>query len=151
VPVITQVGRFLDRAVNSKLPAVVQTTDSAIFNSPDSHRRAAVHTMLVDDPNRAISYAERDEILSENAYQFWRTIRRGDIRRQANRGPESPEHVAHGGSRTDATQIIIFLWAQHRMTRLTPMISTGFASEETSQIHVLLPMRTPSLTQNPNA
>jgi hypothetical protein len=80
-------------------------------------RHTAMHAVLVENPNPARGVTEHHQALTEQRGTQRAPIGFPDLRRRANRQPESPHHAAHRSLSTHLRQNPILVLGKHSQTR----------------------------------
>src|SRR5947209_5045430 len=101
-------------AFDVELPAVIDAPETAFLVASEEQGHPAMRAEFVDQTDPAVAVAERDEILAEQFDADRRTVRLGDLRRQAGGDPISPHRLAHRRPSADAGDQFVFLRWQHR-------------------------------------
>src|SRR5256714_3001955 len=101
-------------AFDVELPAVIDAPETTFLVASEEQRHPAMRAEFVDQTDPAVAVAERDEILAEQSDAGRRTVRLGDLRRQAGGGPKTPHRPAHPRPGADAGGQFVFLRWQHR-------------------------------------
>src|SRR2546423_13289276 len=101
-------------AFDVELPAVIDAPETAFLVASEEQGHPAMRAEFVDQTDPAVAVAERDEILAEQSDAGRRTVRLGDLRRQAGGGPKTPHRPAHPRPGADAGDQFVFLRWQHR-------------------------------------
>src|SRR6185437_9829375 len=82
-----------------ELPAVVDAAQPGLLVAAEEHRRTPVRAVGADQPDTAGRVTERDQVLAEQAYPRWRSVRLGRLLGQQRRQPVPPKEVAHRRAR----------------------------------------------------
>src|SRR5437764_3718840 len=101
-------------AFDVEFPAVIDAPETAFLVASEEQGHPAMRAEFVDQADPAVAVAERDEILAEQLDADLRTVRLGDIRRQASGVPIPPHRLAHRRPGSDAGDQFVFLRWQHR-------------------------------------
>src|SRR6266576_6037979 len=101
-------------AFDVELPAVIDAPETAFLVASEEQGHPAMRAEFVDQADPAITVAERDEILAEQFDADRRTVRLGDLRRQAGGDPIPPHRLSHRRPGADAGDQFVFLRWQHR-------------------------------------
>src|ERR1700676_2486420 len=102
-----------DVTVGVELPAVVETTQAALFVASERERCLAMWTGLAEQAELSAAVAERDELLAEKLNPHRRTVRPGNLFRQQRGHPVTPHQTPHRSVTLDTAEYFVFRSAQH--------------------------------------
>ena len=112
------VSQALPRDVEQ--PAVKHAPQPAILEPAVGEIGAAVRAVAVEEAETALLVAEQYEILSEQAHGNQRSLA-GNLLAQSRRMPIVTHQPSARRARSDTSDAIIFLLAQHRCRNLLPV------------------------------
>ena len=107
-----------DGSVNRKLPAVIKTADAPIFDPADRKGDAAVHAILIEHANFALTVTEHHETLAEQLGPQRIAIGMRQLLRCADRVPIATHRCPHRRSRAHSRQGFVLGHFHH--ARLLP-------------------------------
>ena len=112
-------GRHIDAiAFDVEFPAMIGTADPAFFVAPVVEMGAAVRAIGVEDPDPSVAVAKRDQLLAQQTQLLGRTIGFGQLLFEQRGHPETAQHFAHRGARSDPGQRFILLFGEHGVVSL---------------------------------
>ena len=111
---VAGLGRHLEaRAVDAKLPPVVDASQAALFVAAERKRRQTVRAGRIDEADLPVGVAEGHEVLAEQPDADRRPVALRDLFGQERRDPIASHHRAHRCPRSDGCQERALSFGQH--------------------------------------
>ena len=93
---------------------MIDAADAALFVAAEEERRAAMRTVVLDEADRAVAIAERDQVLAEQPHAQWVAVGVGQLGRKQRRHPVPTQGETHRRPGSDASDQLVILTPQHR-------------------------------------